>query len=84
VAKSFKIESGSTFGDHDQANSHTKARKLLGPHVYKKFEIIFFQAFHMLQTGRRDLIPHALQLLPPGEKVNAANSSGWFQCHIDQ
>jgi len=30
----------------------------------------------MLQTGRRDLIPHALQLLPPGEKVNAANSSG--------
>jgi len=36
----------------------------------------------MLQTGRRDLIPHALQLLPPGEKVNAANSSGksyhWF------
>ena len=30
----------------------------------------------MLQTGRRDLIPHALQLLPPGEKVNASNSSG--------
>ena len=33
-------------------------------------------AFHMLQTGRRDLVPHALQLLPSAEKLNATNVIG--------
>ena len=33
-------------------------------------------AFHMLQTGRRDLVPHALQLLPSAEKLNATNAIG--------
>lgn len=33
-------------------------------------------ALHMLQTGRRDLVPHALQMLPSAEKVNATNAAG--------
>ena len=33
-------------------------------------------ALHMLQTGRRDLVPHALQMLPNAEKVNTNNNVG--------
>ncbi len=33
-------------------------------------------ALHMLQTGRRDLVPHALQMLPSAEKVNTVNNAG--------
>jgi ankyrin repeat/BTB/POZ domain-containing protein 2 len=33
-------------------------------------------ALHMLQTGRRDLVPHALQMLPNAEKVNTTNNAG--------
>uniref|UniRef100_A0A0K2T3F0 BTB domain-containing protein n=1 Tax=Lepeophtheirus salmonis TaxID=72036 RepID=A0A0K2T3F0_LEPSM len=36
-------------------------------------------AFKMLLSGRRDLIPHALQMLPggPGSKLNTPNSEGY-------
>ena len=33
-------------------------------------------ALHMLQTGRRDLVPHALQMLPNTDKVNTTNNAG--------
>ena len=33
-------------------------------------------ALHMLQTGRRDLVPHALQMLPNADKVNTTNNAG--------
>ena len=33
-------------------------------------------ALHMLQTGRRDLVPHALQMLPNTDKVNTTNNVG--------
>ncbi|XP_069675380.1 ankyrin repeat and BTB/POZ domain-containing protein 2 isoform X2 [Periplaneta americana] len=33
-------------------------------------------AFKMLRSGRSDLIPHALQLLPSNKKLNSVNDSG--------